>query len=57
MTYYKGDAATRIDDILVSAFLVRANIVGDYLEMRKEDTPSAGRTAGWSSFTLTRRRS
>ena len=37
-TYYKGDAAIRIDDILVSASLVTANFAGGYLEMRREDT-------------------
>ena len=31
-----------MDDILVSASLVRANIAGNYLEMRKEDTLKLG---------------
>ena len=35
-TYYKGGAATRIDDIFVSTPLIRAKAVGDYLEMREE---------------------
>ena len=34
--YYKGGAATRIDDTSVATPLVRAKLTGDYLEMRKE---------------------
>ena len=36
--YYKGGAATRIGDILISASLFRGNYAGDYLAMTKDDT-------------------
>ena len=36
--YYKGSAATRIDDIMVSASLARANYTGEYLSIREVDT-------------------
>ena len=35
-TYYKWEAATRTGDIFVSAPLVRAKLIEDYLEIRKE---------------------
>ena len=35
-TYYKGEHATRIDDILVSASLTRAKCLGGYTTMGKE---------------------
>ena len=36
-TYYKGEAATRIDDILVSTPLLRARCIGGYTVLGKED--------------------